>query len=310
MEKWLELSRRYGVNISSKGLVLPRQNRLLLDKRIANNLQMVYKMISSAREKGKDIIILPGSFDLLHIGHVSFLDQVINQYLKKAAKVGRNLTRDDLFIVMLADDDKLIGLVKAYKYIGNGGKEMFRRPIERAKRGEPGHIRLDTLASLPVDCVGFIPSPLNNDLAAPELIDVKYCHQLATGMLHDDVGKYASILDAYQHLDKIIERPTDLINPPSTAAWQLYIMLKLTKPTKQEIQIMPQAYMGKNITRIVSVYDAGYLDMVRVICRWATIAVDVIKDEQLLSTTELLKAYSPAELKEHKRNETFAQLQS
>lgn len=300
-----QLTGKHEVRLSSKGLVLPRVGDATIDAKIANSFSEVVDKVQTAKKQGLDIIFLPGSYDLVHAGHLSYLDQVVEHYLTAANRRGRTLKRKDLFVVMLADDDHLIELVKASKHVDFGGKERFRRPIERAKQNSDRHIRLDTLAALPVDCVGFIPSPAAMNLPAPFKLDVDYCKELAAReAAGDELNTYYQIIESYQNLPALIANHGSLsTSSVQVAAWQLYILSQLAQPSYSQLRSEPEPYSGKNMTRIVSIHDTGYLKMVQMISRWADIAVDVIEDDQVLSTTELLAGYGPEALLQHKLDE-------
>jgi len=255
-----------------------------------------------ARKLGLDVIYLPGSYDLVHVGHLSYVDQVVSHYLEETARLGRNLDRGNLFLVMLADDDQLIGRIKAGKYIGNGGDELFRRPVEAGLDEHGRSPRLDSLASFPVDCVGFIPSPEVQNLPGSYGLDISKCRDIAASISSSsELDHYNQILESYQRIEELFAHHESLERATwSIAAWQLYITLQIANPQPQDINTTPQPFSGECITRAISAHDKHYLDAVKMISRWSGVGVTVIDDVEAVSTTGLLQRFGPKTLLERK----------
>lgn len=94
------------------GLILPTIDTNVLDQKIAYTLDAVKAKVQEAIQAGKTIIYQPGSFNLVHAGHYSYLNQITQQYLTD----NPGKTRDDIFLVILADDKKLFQIIKGEKY--------------------------------------------------------------------------------------------------------------------------------------------------------------------------------------------------
>src|SRR5581483_7408363 len=145
------------------GLVIPhttthKENLKKTMAKIMPSLFDVRDAIAKAKEANKHILVLPGSFDLVHKGHAKYVKLSVDAYIKAA-----KCKREDMFVVMLADDDELIKQVKAFKHVDFGGDEPQRRPVEKAPE------RALSMAHIPdVDIVGIVPAPnIRKDLLPP-----------------------------------------------------------------------------------------------------------------------------------------------
>ena len=97
---------QHGVALHPSGLVMA--DSPFDSHKIASSFPSMIEKINSAQGDGKHIIILPGSYDLAHAGHLSFVIQATNRYLSQ----NQNISRGELFVAMLVDDDGLIREVK------------------------------------------------------------------------------------------------------------------------------------------------------------------------------------------------------
>lgn len=296
-------AKNQGIDTTAEGLIVPDRDTDKLDRKIAKDLVDVAGRIKQAKDSGLDVLYLPGSYDMVHAGHLSYVEQVVNDYLEEAHKRGRNVTRENLYLVMLADDDQLIAHTKASKYVGNGGTEAFRRPVEKGLDSKGRSPRLDALASFPVDCVGFIPSPTTKNLPKPYPLNLEACRNIAVATAAPDKLPYfKGVIDAYQHIQESYDNGQGFDDLPlNIAAWQLYVTLQITRPDPTKLAEVPEPFTGKCITRAVSFRDESYLYAVEMIMRWSEVAVTVIHDQQIISTSDMLANNSPHELLAHKQ---------
>lgn len=309
-----------GVKIDDQMLVVPDAKNPKAT--IARSLVEVKRLIDEQRSTGKHIIYIPGSYDLVHAGHASYALQVIDQYLLQHP----DLTRDDLYVVMLSDDDELIKTVKAYKRKGYSAKgdEDFERPIESAEAFEDlnleHHPRLIGTASLPVDLVGFIPAPENakefiNELLAAQKHDVGTLTQhledfmAARELAEVDKRELSAAIQSYGKLlhcfgnggyDEVIAsfralgKPYAKVDPE--APWSI-----------QSYQLLIHGFLAAGdglrgpIVRIVSVHDNKYKDQVDFLMEAAGLDVEPIEDVELVSTTKLLREFGAGPLRSAKR---------
>ena len=72
-------------SIDDHGLILPviKPN---LEAKIAVDINDVHHRILLHASKGKHILYLPGCYDLVHVGHASYVQQVIKNYLDEHPK--------------------------------------------------------------------------------------------------------------------------------------------------------------------------------------------------------------------------------
>lgn len=144
-----------GIQLDKYGMVKPSLEEENLDK-VTQDLLETRARIAEVLGEGKHIIYLPGSFDLVHVGHASYVRQCIDNYLSRNLR----LTRDKIFVILLADDDEMIRAMKPSYLFNNPGDHP--RPMENRELFEhvtDEHPRLVDLASLDSDLVGSIPAP-------------------------------------------------------------------------------------------------------------------------------------------------------
>ncbi|MBI2632783.1 MAG: hypothetical protein HYW78_00110 [Parcubacteria group bacterium] len=302
-----------GVFLDEYGLIIPElQNKTICDK-IALDIVKAKKSIDNERRKGKTIIYIPGSYDLVHAGHASYALQVVKHYLGKHTKKRRS----DLFVVTLTDDDDLIRTVKAKKWKGLGGKEPFRRPvqaIEEFKNICDTHPRLLDLTSIPyLDLVAFIPSPRNARTFFDTISSAPHSHLIEqknnnlnktlqnfivkknppetdSADLQNALVSYEKLIEhiTRKQYDAIIEAfsawalPNTAINPTSpwtVQSWQLLIHMFLGASIKRSLP---------SFVRIVSEDDSAYKYQVEYLMQQCGIEVEYIADEKVISTTDLL----------------------
>lgn len=93
-------------------------------KKIVNEDREIRNRLLLESKKDKHIIILPGTYDLLHMGHLFWIDSSVSFILDKY-----ELKRKDVFVVVPMDSDKLVKSNKIHKHIKHGGNELLYRPV-------------------------------------------------------------------------------------------------------------------------------------------------------------------------------------
>ncbi len=302
-------------NTLSKSGVLFDEHKLLkpdlanieqVKAKIAPDLISCKKRIDMARQAGKHILYLPGSYDLVHLGHAHYIDEATKAYLSLPQNT--SLSEKNITTLILADDDDLIFQNKKSKWSGAGGTELFRRPIQ-SKENNPSlhleHWRLIELASIPqVDIVAFIPSPTEGFyLATPEVLKAQKDSQDLIKSLQDksmvpaDRETLTHSIADYETLkkllltdySKIIEAFNSSTSPWSIQAWQLFIHSYLASGS-----------FSTPIVRMISHNDSAYKDQVNFLMGEAGITSFYIDDETIVSTTDLLKEHGHEKLLELK----------
>lgn len=296
---------KIGVTIDDKGLVLPdvtsSKKEELLNK-IAVNLEEIRSRIDAAKKEGKHVLYIPGSYDLVHKGHAFYVQQVIDAYIEKCKESGVIISREDLFVVMLADSDELIKDVKKSKHVDNGGDEPKARPVEAAPS------RLIAMASLGVDLTGIIPSCWDKkiDFPTPAKFEVNlqealnmFKKQLIDSLsdlpegeekikkIEKDIKDLEEGIVSYELLCKNLSSGADLGNVP-VQAWQLYITAYINGVDVKSSLQSPELYVGGSITRFVSHDDTKYLMQVLFLMYLAGVGIIVIEDINIGSTSSLI----------------------
>lgn len=91
-------------------------------------------------------VILSGSFDVLHIGHVYYLRQVREILARRL-----NTSSNEIFLYVFLDDDNIIAGLKGKRWEESGGARLGTIPLEELS------VRVCKLASLPhVDAISTI----------------------------------------------------------------------------------------------------------------------------------------------------------
>lgn len=289
-----------GVLFDSFGLLKPNTvDAEIVQRKITPDLISLKKAIDALRTEGKHILYMPGSYDLVHAGHAFYIYQAIDMYL--AMPGNAHLSRKDLIVLVLADDDELISNVKAKKWKGLGGSEPFKRPIQSKEsfgaRSADNHWRLVELASIPqVDLVGFIPSPLQAEhLSSKDIISTQKTSERLrshldefknrTTISENDFAKLEKALVDYDAIIQFLENNHAAISEAfltegeawSIQAWQLFLHM----------------YLGYGefkapFVRIISHNDVAYKDQVAFLMEVSGLEGVYIQDESLISTTDLL----------------------
>jgi hypothetical protein len=290
------------------GLVIPNVSKLThltaSIEKIMPSLFNVREAVEKAKEQGKHVLVLPGSFDLVHKGHAFYVKQSVDCYCMEAG-----CKREDLFVVMLADDDELIKQVKSFKHKDFGGDEPQLRPVEKAAE------RALSMANIPeVDIVGIIPAPssLRSSLPTPPHYDIqkmlddlknnfekfekeRISHsgdvfnktEIDAKIKKDREELEAGVL-AYKKMEIGWNKKKDIGKVP-VQAWQLYVLGVVAGVSSGNGED-PGRFQSSAVTRLVNTEDTKYLGQVLFLMRYANIGIALLKYKiPGSSTTELIK---------------------
>lgn len=277
-------------------------NLMILDKgerevghKIAYDYSDTKTRIKLAIASGKVILFLPGTYDLLHAGHIVWFDQALKKFQKFL-----NIAREDIYVVVPFDNDKFARAVKLHNHLSQGGYELFLRPINNEK------VRSIALANLPlVDLVVPTPSPMDTNSLLPksEQIDMSHARKVLKSLKVNQNERHAleNVLNSYtkmastpdienikeafimhqfaqkskNNLFKNTGIDSELWN---IASWNLMCFLLKTSKTGKK----------KKIYRVVSEHD-GLLKEVEFIMQLAAIETLSIKEDYITSTTRIIK---------------------
>lgn len=302
-----------GVLIDDYGLIKPDiKNSETIQKKIYPELVSLKKEIDRLRLEGKHILYMPGSYDLIHAGHAYFIYRAMSWYL--SIPKNSSVKRSDLVVLILADDDSMIANIKASKWIGNGGNEEFKRPIQSSSITCPTpnneNWRLFELASIPeVDLVAFIPSPKNGEyLSKKEILETQSTKENLDNFLREFLNSREISPRDTEKLKNTVEKFEDLVKTFS----ENYegIVKDFEGPKKiwsvQGWQLFLHSFLGFGnfqtpFIRIVSTNDISYKDQVDFLMSASGLKIKYIEDETILSTTKLLETNSCEELIEAKK---------
>jgi hypothetical protein len=300
-------AQKYGIITTEEGLLLPSKDTEMLDRKIVGSVAEAHERIEAACAENKYGIYLPGSYDLAHIGHFSFVHQAIDHSLREIRRTSPDVKREDMYVVSLIDSDALVRHTKLHKNVAYGGDETFFRPIENGYDEQGRHPRLDAAATLPVDCVGFLPAPTDEHRLLPPVYPldpdaaVDAIRKLNINEKANDAIMQA--LAQYDLLKKSVEsNDPDFNNWWSIELWQLYLTLALGKGQISPADELPHPYAAGTLTRIISADDFKYFDEVQAISAIAGISVKKFDDVHAQSTTRLVHEYDPRQLLMSKKN--------
>lgn len=270
----IDWGKKYDIDIHPSGIILPRVSRESV-KRIVESYQELMVKVNRFTNEGNKILLLPGSYDLAHVGHLSFVLQAKEAFENK-------YPNSKYKTVMLVDDDILIREVKkeAYtKVIGRVG------PIETSDKSASEHPRLISLSNFPVDLVGFAPSP---NFISSDFEPIKLNKAIILDSLNRSSLKIRNPY-AFQRVSQAIDQYESMLRSGipkidsldwSIELWQLFLLSKLSSVDDK-----------CNITRIVSREEDKYFDIVAAlmdICRIETMPID---DVYCTSTKDIVIKY-------------------
>jgi hypothetical protein len=296
-----------GVQIDSAGLVVPRLDREILQK-FTIDLLGVREVIREQLRLDKHVLYLPGSYDLVHVGHASFIQESIENYCAI-----NKLSRENVLVLALADEDELISTVK--KSASREGE--LPRPIQSLDL--MGHLsaevspRLIDLASLPfVDLVGTLPAPpsfgstVRNacfqswlkvvkkdwaELLAKRQAPLEFCEAFGSLIDHLDPEKYGKICSAYR-----CEKNNINLLEKDHLSWKI-----------QDWHFMLHQFPGdvspgnseKRFLRVISKNDT-YADEVERSMSSCGIDTAIVEDTVVVSTSRLIAEFGWENLKDRK----------
>ncbi|KKQ41972.1 MAG: hypothetical protein US60_C0026G0011 [Microgenomates group bacterium GW2011_GWC1_37_8] len=294
-----------GIRVNEFGMLVVDRSEREVGHKISLNYLEAKIRIRHALAVGKTVLLLPGTYDLLHAGHLVWFDQSLHRFTKKLG-----ISREEVYVVVPFDNDKLTRIKKMHRHVSQGGKELYLRPIVNEKN------RSVALANLPyVDLVMSIPSPLDAE-------------DLLSGTIQFDIGNAQVMLKEAReqgkitekesiHLNRTLKRFKKMILPShlqgireaftssgflssepeaiykkigidntlwSNAAWQLICFLyKMDQEFFEKYNCKKQ-----KVYRMISEHD-GYSSQVKFIMHLAGIESLVIKEDYITSTTDIIR---------------------
>jgi hypothetical protein len=309
----------------SKTSKFTAEKLLIIDKgwdevglKILDSELFLKKRIDIAKSEGKEILFLPGAYDILHAGHVTWIDQAIESLISNKKKAGKKIRRSDIFVVVPIESDYYVNVAKRGRHHSQGGSEKIVRPYVTQDS------RLLALANLnSVDLTVAIPNPLGLDsaLGQPENFTTRQAQMLLAvysaennlqqeefQALKQSINTYDAIQNSkgYQELVtefKKLQISTRTIDKAFTESngknwneitWDIMWYLFLSDEAHYTLPAMP-CYAN----RILSVRD-DYNIKACYIARLAGISVEKILDTHITSTTHIISQYGdhPKDLKE------------
>ena len=273
--------------------------------KVVDSFQAANQRVKKAIQEGKEILILPGVYDLIHAGHVSWIYESIEHYINQLSQQkGYKVSKEDIFVVIPFDNDNLVFAQKKHKHEEYGGTEKLFRPIVKQD------IRGLALANLEcVDLVVPLPSPLEIDnlLSQPKDFTVAHAQELLHLVSKQwDIGKETiNRLEKCIHTySKIVTTDFQTIQKSFTAelglekftkmngsnyirdnvqwnnlAWELSIYLHFgDKPIIQ----------ARSQMRVLSLRDS-YNKESAYLMKVSGISISEILDDYIVSTTEIIQ---------------------
>jgi hypothetical protein len=298
-----------GIEIDEYGMVVPQVGLSNIRDKITKGLVDTRTRLAQVLGEGKHVIYLPGSYDMIHSGHASYVLQGVEAYLDEHSR----LSREDIFVMMLADDDELIEAIKPSYLMDKPAGHP--RPLENASIYEHLsniHPRLMDLASLPVDLVGFIPAPTRvGDLlgdwhfsrwmenSAGFSGDV--LHHLKNDSVSNEVrrtiAQYERLLQKTKSGDF-----TEVIKGFQTAKHSKSYNAETAAWNVASWQLLVHKFLGSVpgsqgfYTRIISEHDIKYKEIVAKLMKVSGIDHLFVNDDLVMSTTSLANAFGWEEL--------------
>ncbi len=292
------------VRTNEFGLVIIDKNSHEVGHKIALNYLDAKIRVRHALVTGKKLLFMPGTYDLLHSGHLVWFDQAIKKFTTRL-----KLKREDVFVVVPFDNDSLTRIMKIKKHISQGGKEVYLRPVVNEVK------RAVSLANLPyVDLIMPIPSPLD----AQDVLTNTPPFDLSTALSKlekTEIKKGLTTKEAHQ-IRKVLKKYYKMISPAhlfamqasfaskgflssepesiykkigidstlwNNTAWQLMCFLY-----KMDSDFFANSDKAQIAYRVISEHD-GYLPQVKFIMGLAGVKTLSIKEDYITSTTQIIK---------------------
>lgn len=307
-----------GITLDNYSLVKNTLNHAELKHLIAPDFAVVRGRIRSALKSGKVVLLLNGSFDLVHEGHAGMVQASLHNFLQT-----QNLNRDQVYLVILADSDSLIFNSKKHKWKTFGGSEDLPRPLQSLKNipnSSPTlHPRAVDLANLGADLVGITPSPAEFLELSHQLW---FQHFLFSTHEADWFRGTQAVLEQESftseqvaEIDTVIETAIRMLNAFRSGR-AVDIIKDFEKAGPREVlplwhvsswQMVLQYSLGLDefhagtVHQVLNLRDAEYLHNVSTWSKANGRTIHFIDGTEVLtSTTELLKAYPMKALVERK----------
>ena len=272
--------KEFGIKIHPSGLVLP-ENRSINSYKVVGTFNDLSQKIEDQRRQSKHIVLLPGSYDGVHVGHLSFVVQAKEEYMRQwnDTYLDSPIGRSDMFVVAVLDGDQLTSEVKENTYLKVTGK---KGPIEHIDQ------RVAAMAELPIDLVGVAQSPNELELPAP------------TELMHNNIQAPDSVLNAIRDFTAFkadFERQNLGFDKSwwSIELWQMYLLSSLNKSELNGVVFPTQ------ITRVLSKDEHKYYNEVSAIMKLCGINVMELDDVFCVSTKQIVERIGVEELIRIKR---------
>ncbi len=319
--------------VDKDGLLVVSSDLAYLQQKVVSDWMEMKALIAESRQLGQHILLLPGSYDVIHQNHALFVQRALEAYMQEMG-----LRREQVLVVLIADGDRLIGQSKASKFVGFGGSEPLRRPLQSEERfpQSPMHPRLADLASIPIaDKVYLSRSPLKLD---PKVI-LNQESLVALSLFVESLPERAQILLAeraelltpaeqtriqnYVATTELMIR--QILNSPELgwrqiqeifsqsyhghnsgwdiSAWNLFLysMLELREPNPRLDQSPFFAGAAAPVVRMLNVNDGDYFNLVQFWNDLVGVRVRTVVGPEGVSTSKLLKEHPPEVLLERKQ---------
>jgi hypothetical protein len=296
-----------GVTLDKFGLVTLGGRLKEIESKVAPNLQEGRSRIQTIINEGKTVLLFPGAFDLLHVGHASYILQGIETFLRSVPK----MKRADLFVVAALDSDSLIASTKS------GAENEPPRPIQSEANFAPilgnrgvKNPRATEMASLPfVDLVLVTPSPaeihsLREDWNFKRWLSEKSSFEgdAKAVILADSSPLTDKVRDGMHSYSRLISKLNS--NVGMRFVHEGFIRAQCRLPQTDSAQwdlaswnLMMTRFLGSvtasergGCYRILSDKD-GYSPIVAKLMELSGIRTVLVNDDHVLSTTGLIKTY-------------------
>lgn len=298
------------LQFSEEGVLILKKNWKDVGIKILDSHIHAKNRMKDAVKEGKHILVLPGSYDLLHGGHILWFEQAISHFLQTVKREkGTKVSRKDVYVVTPIDNDSLVRVEKRLKYKAFGGKENILRPIVTQDMRSLALANLDF-----IDLVFPVPSPLDIDkvLKQPKYFSIEKARTLLTikrqnGVFSDSDYYYLkSGLDLYNSISKSksLDDVGEIFSRLSIP--KVYIDQAIEKSRTKDWheiswQLMWHLYLSDNahyklpsvknvIHRVISKRDK-YSEEAKFLIRLTGISVDSMMDDYITSTTEIISKY-------------------
>ncbi|MCK9368398.1 hypothetical protein M0R04_00250 [Candidatus Dojkabacteria bacterium] len=307
LKKYSSISKISGLKFNELGVMKVDKTWDDVGIKIVDALEDGDNRIKRAIKEGRKVLLLPGVYDILHAGHISWIYEAYNAFKQRISKENKyKYKREDIYVVVPMDNDCLARAEKIYLHESYGGHEKFMRPIVYQERRALSLANIDI-----VDLVIPMVSPLEIDeiVSQPKRISVDYAYKLLNRLnllgnfTKNEYDELLSSLNIYKEIIKpnlaLIKKDFARLNFPkevgetlfpkiedsvlwNNPSWQLYIYQILFK---EKNKIPPKM---KNLpNRIISQRD-GCSEQTRFLMSLCGISINSILDTYITSTTKII----------------------